>query len=239
MEKMTNQEISSATKSIIFGDVSRQRPNLGPSEFGRAFNVAMLAYDGNNVALTREILKEVDAFRARHTPGYTTLSGGVYGTSDFWAKVHATSEAEAKRELLSGSAELAELDSLESAATKAKAKADAKTAELNAAFAEWNALPDRAARLQHQLTNCGLERTVLDEASLVERIKSNYREWLQTGNQGRKVDADYWSAVLASRTLKVQVIDELETQLRSELKTLDKRNVELSKVLNTRRHQLS
>jgi hypothetical protein len=79
----------------------------------------------------------------------------------------------------------------------------------------------------------------LTEANLIGKIKSTYREWLVTGNHGRKIDADYWSALLASRTLKIQVLDELESELKSELKSLDKRNVELARTLAVKKHTLN
>ena len=144
-----------------------------------------------------------------------------------------------QRELLAGSAQLAKLNDLQSASAAPKAKADAKTAELNRAFAEFNALPDKAARLQHQLTNCALEREVLDETNLIGKIKINYRKCIVTGNHGRKADADHFSAVLQSRPVKIEVLDDLESELRSQLKLLDRRNVELAKILAIKRHTLN
>jgi hypothetical protein len=89
------------------------------------------------------------------------------------------------------------------------------------------------------LTNCALERELLNAESLVAQIKSNYRQWIKNAAQGRKIDADYFSALLASRTLKIQVLDELESELRSQLKSLDRRNAELAKILAIRRHNLN
>jgi len=58
--------------------------------------------------------------------------------------VYRNAEDAAKRELLAGSAQLAEPSDLESAVAAAKAKANAKTAELNRAFAEFNGIPDKS-----------------------------------------------------------------------------------------------
>jgi hypothetical protein len=79
----------------------------------------------------------------------------------------------------------------------------------------------------------------LTEANLIGKIKINYRQWLTSGAQGRKIDVDFFSALLTSRTLKIQVLDELESGLRAELKSLDRRNVELAKTLDIKRHTLN
>ena len=74
---------------------------------------------------------------------------------------------------------------------------------------------------------------------MIGKIKSNYREWVTTGNHGRKIDADFFSALLTSRTLKIQVLDELESELKSDLKSLDRRNTELARTLAVKKHTLN
>jgi len=234
-----NPTLSLADLEVIKQEVSKQHQQLSDSEFNRALGAALVDYTGGNTKLTVAISAEIETWRAKFTPGFTVIGGRIAGSTAFWQKVYRDAEDAAKRELLAGSRELAELDALQAEATAAKQKADAKNAQLNAVFAEFNGIPDKAARLQHQLTNCGLERELLSEVKLAAQIKSNYLEWLQTGNQNRKIDADFFCAVLTQRAIKVSVIDELETQLRSELKTLDKRNVELARTLNIKRYQLS
>jgi hypothetical protein len=231
---METTQLHTSGKEAIRAEVAKQISNLGTNEYDIAVRDSLDSFDGNGVKLTRVIVANIQARRSRFS------NGATYGTGDFWRKVEAESDASAKGELLAGSPQLAELNRLALEARSAQDKASAKERELNALWREFQSLPAKAEEIRFKLGNIHIEREkVADEQKLAEAFKTNYRSWLETQTPRSAADMQLAGRLLTERKLRLEVLDGMRAELDAEFQHLQKRNVEIARILAVKRLDLT
>lgn len=181
--------------------------------------------------LERMALEKFDEHRANHGGNKT------FYTEETLTKVIRASDEAAKRELMRQSSAVRQLDELEKKAAELKAQADAKEAELNAAYQEWLALPTRADQAQERLAVLANERRIYS-SDLKAEFKAVYADYLRTGSGSLLVGVDKVTLAIQQAKLRLEVIAEVEPELTAKLKAIQARSRELAKFLSIEQHDI-
>jgi hypothetical protein len=203
-------------------EVLRERSSIGDGEYEVAYNRALETSKGKQ-PLVRQIVDEIDAWRNQFS------NGATHATEEASKKIHADSERAAREELLSSSAELRTLTTLEKEAIELQRRAKEQEAKLNNWFTEWTGLPARAAAHREQLYAVEQQREALGDALDAEFAEAYTH--LVKGSVQCAMKVDLLAAAIATRELRLMILDDIETDVNSEIQKVDARNKELSKLL--------
>jgi hypothetical protein len=211
----------------IKAEVLRERSNCGVAEYEVVLNRATAANDGKHPT-SKQIIAALDEWRSQF--GATTSPiGGTYATEETWKKIHADSERAAREELLSSSAELRTLTTLEQEAIELQRRAREQEAKLNNWFTEWTGLPARAASFREQLGAVAQQRETLGDALDAEFAEAYAA--LVRGNVQFTAKVNQLAATIVTRQLRLTILKGIEDEANAEIQKLDARNKELSKLL--------
>jgi hypothetical protein len=212
--------MNQAIKNEVYNRVNR----LGDNEW-------LLAYNKSTNKTATEIAELCEEFRKPFTDGrVASVGSAVFASPEAWQQIAAQSEAAAKRELLSGSSELAELDRLQKAATEATKAAEAKQAALSQAWREYNSIPDRVEAISTRLAEISAMIESLDMAKLEAEYKDAYRAVLN-GALADRFALIFAASEITTAALKREVLNELSADLNKELTELKTRSKQIAKKL--------
>ena len=218
----------------IKAEVLRERSNCAVAEYEVCLARATEANNGKQPT-SRQIVEALDDWRSRFGATVSPL-GASYATEEAWRKVAADSEKAAREELLASSAELQSLNTLEKQALELQRQAKAQADKLAALFAEYSALPAKAASANEQLWKVTMEREALGEP-LNAKFNEAYTALVGGNLQFTAVTAQI-AATIATRELRLQILDGIEVDAENELARLEVRNRELAKLLGRAKLEL-
>jgi hypothetical protein len=231
-------------------ELSIQFGTLGDGEFELAVQTATET-SKNIDEFRRNLIAAIESHRQSVTGPNRGLASFEIRTEQAWKELYQRFEEQARRELLSSSAEIKTLNKLQADALKAQQAAQAKEAEINRLFSEFSQLPDRAKQLTDRLASLTAAREQLAEERLTATFIDSYRDALSCaptiGNvtQLRQMyaaaeqQAQAYAALVATRIMRLGIIDEAEADLNAQLAKLRDANQRLAKQLGRPRHQLT
>jgi hypothetical protein len=211
----------------IKAEVLRERSNCGVAEYEVCLTRATEANDGKQPT-SKQIIEALDAWRTQHGATASPF-GASYATEETWRKVVADSEKAAREELLASSAELQSLNALERQALELQRQAKAHADKLAALFNEYSSLPNKAASANERIWKVAVEREALGEP-LETKFNEAYTKLVGGDLQFTAITAQY-AATIATRELRLQILDGIEVDAENELAKLEVRNRELAKLL--------
>jgi hypothetical protein len=214
--------INQIEKEELFRVLGTQIPRLQISEFEAAYrNNADKADDAT--VLMKLIEADINARRDKFSGGATYLPAGG------WDKIFAQADDEARWEILQSSDVLANLNELEAKALDAKRAAE-QAAALEALWSEFNSLAPRSANINKRLTALEVELQELQSEKLASDFRKLYRATLDGAHLDQFATV-FASALIVTANLRREVIEELQSELKAELATLQKRNKALCRQL--------
>jgi hypothetical protein len=171
---------------------------------------------------------------------YAALPAAIKEVIEAWRLENAENGDEsAKRELLSGNEVLAEMDAKHLAAKQAQAEADSFESEVNAAWASFSALPDKASKVNAKLARLQGERQYLQSMDYDASIKALYLHLLDPApNTTMGGNLHELCAQKALRDVKLTILAELEVKFQAELEVLREQNRTLSSKLGKPDHNI-
>ena len=125
---------------------------------------------------------------------------------------------------------LANLNELEANALNAKRGAEQAAAALEALWNQFNQLAPRAANINQRLTALEVELQEVQPEKLASEFRKLYRATLEGGSVDR-FSVVFASAAMVTANLRREVIEELQSELKAELATLQKKNKALCRQL--------
>jgi len=197
-------------------------------------NELILAYSKAETKDANTIVDLIDEFRRPFADGkVTSMGSAAFANPETWAKIAEESDSAARRELLKSSAVLTELDELERRAREAQAAADQKNRELNNAWAEYSAIPERIEAINARLADIANELASLDTPKLNADFKSVYRNALNGAIYDPLAQMQL-AGLLVTAPLRKEVLNELATELKAQLIEVQARSRTLGKKLGQR-----
>jgi hypothetical protein len=223
-----HQIVNESAKANLREEVSRNVPDVGPSEF----LLALRTVGANASKIAEEIHRRRDAIIG---PANRLGNSTLLPDSER-RRIRSEAESAARRELLDGSATVAELDELQHRAAVAAEKARAKQAEFDRRWTEFQSLPAKHEAVGARLQNVLNEKASLDSETLQAQFKDIYRHVvLGTGVVSGDALAQF-ASIFETRELRITVLDELEVELRAQLEQLKHRNGELARKLDASKY---
>jgi DNA repair exonuclease SbcCD ATPase subunit len=204
----------------ILNEVARNIPELSTQEF----ELGSPRASEQSVAA---ISAEIEDFRKQFTGNRNYMS------QDEWKRCRAEAKAAATKELLSQSVDMRELTDLQKRAEEMRKEAEAKEAALNAAWIEFISIPERAERINEKLNSIANELASLD----ITKIEADFRHLYRATLNGAVADPFpqmQLAALLVTRELRKEVLNELAEALNGELADLKARSKVLAKKLGMR-----
>lgn len=198
-------------------EVANRVQRLGDNEFRLAYSRATNKNDAN------EIVALIEDYRQPYQEGkVANLGTAIFATAEQWERIATESNNAAKCELLKNSAELAELEKLEKAARAAQEAADAKSREVQAAWDEYNSLPDRIASLDTRIGEINDGMRELDTDALARQYKDIYKAGLK-GAITDRFALVFAAESIITANLRKEVLNELAAELQSEMSEAKRR----------------
>lgn len=209
--------------SELLREIALRVNRAGDNEIRLAMSKAVNKGDVN------EIVELINEARKPYTEGrVATMGCADFASQESWARIAEESDNAARRELM-GSTALAELDELERKARDAQQAAERKNLELNAAWIEYHAIPERIEQKEVQLAQIANEMRNLDPEQLANEFKRIYRIMLDGGIVSGSFLPDI-ALTLCTSDLRIEVLNEKAdgldrevAELKARAKTLGKR----------------
>jgi hypothetical protein len=151
-------------------EVQREVANLRESELALAITKVEDPHNAVAIAVW------INEYRKQFERGRVMSTGASsYASREVWQQVASESNESCRRKLLGSSALLQEADDLTRKAREAQQLADAKTAELNRLYSEFNSLPERITSAQRELDAANEAiRNLADD-----KLRQEYKDWFK------------------------------------------------------------
>jgi DNA repair exonuclease SbcCD ATPase subunit len=216
----------------LFQEVGNNVPSLGRNEFNRALKVL-------NSKDVRALTAEINQYRDSFIGVNNSLGNAIMLPAEEWTRVRREAEEASKRELMTDSPALAEVDELQRKANEALAKAKAKQNELNRLWNEFQQLPQRYEQLADRLSTVVAAKSRLEWIDVSSEFKDLYKHAL-LGTAVVAGDALSNLAYTATtRAWQLEALTEVESELTSAIAVLKRSNADLAKKIGTKAHQFS
>jgi hypothetical protein len=210
----------------IRNEVERQVSNVGESELALAITKVE---DPHNAVM---IAAWINDYRKQFERGRVMSTGASsYASREVWQDIARQSNDSCKRELLGSSALLQEADDLTRKAREAQQLADAKTAELNRLYSEFNTLPERITSAQRELDGANEASKNLTD----DKLRQEYKDWFKTvinsANTVHPVLYATKAAALVTANIQRECYREKVAELEARLVEMRKKHSQLAKKL--------
>jgi hypothetical protein len=220
--------IDNGTLTEIRNHIGRLTPRLGANEWEAALKAALLQ-TGEPSEVSKLIADDINSRRLKFSQGTT------YADERYWLDIYAQSEASAKAELRNGARSYKELLDLKAKAEEATRLAAEAERALEAMHTEYRDLAPRIESAQVRINDLTTVKTNLDRANLEAGFAEYYKSSLDAGDaQSARawcLRANEQATALASREIRVRIIDELIAKLTSDIERMQTRSKELEQLL--------
>jgi hypothetical protein len=214
-------------KEQAIADLRRSMSTLGQAEAELAWKkVSGKGITGIN-ELVEAMRKEVRAFREAFIPDNAAFS------SDEWVKIYREIDQAAARELSTAANKA--ISDLEAQKQALEVEIIKHQAAIEQSYRDFDRIKEKAPKLKADLVG------YMNVKAEIANAESDYKKLFELRCKGRTVNSDAFfglAELIVTRSLKLEVIEKLETETRAALADVKRRNNQLSKELGLQRHDI-